>query len=377
MTKEGQYWPNLEHIDNLFNIISFADDLDELQTGCELVHVITDGWQDGSVAAVLRGGLNAQAALDVLAKSGIKHLTIYHLEEKVPHLEEIFLSSVVAPAHEMFDSVSIHWRRDPSLSHLIKSISGDYSMLFLGAPLSLSEVKPLYSAIKDIYPGSLTIIRGPLRDLEFDASDEIYKWIRARTFDANDFSLPSVLRSYKKRLGVKIAAILPSLNEEKTIGKVIKSALDVKNIGLVDDVIVIDSCSTDNTVAIAQSYGIPVYRHPEIEAQLGAYRGKGEAMFKSAFVTDADILAWVDTDIENITPGFFYGLLGPMLAYPEIKFSKGYFSRPVRVEASGIELGGGRGNRDTGSPLVQHLYASAFRLHTAFGRNCRYLQGCF
>lgn len=342
MTNEKQNWPQLDHIDSQFNFISFNDDLEELQAGYELVNVITDGWQAGPVAAVLRGGLNAQAVLDLLSHSGVKNLVIYHLEEKIPHLEEIFLSSVVAPAHEMFDSVSVNWRRDPSILHLIESIGSDYSMLFLGAPLALSEIKPLYSAIRDVYPGSLTIVRGPLRDLEIDASDEIYKWIRARTFEANDFSLTSVLRNYKKKLGVKIAVILPSLNEEKTIGKVVKTALDVKHTGLVDEVILIDSCSTDKTVSIAQSYGIPVFRHPEIEPQLGAYNGKGEAMFKSAFVTDADILAWVDTDIENITPGFFYGLLGPMLAYPEIRFSKGYFSRPVRVEASGIELGGGR-----------------------------------
>ncbi|MDF2501747.1 MAG: hypothetical protein K0Q77_2461 [Anaerosporomusa subterranea] len=342
MTNEGRYWPNLEHVRDQFKFLSFTDDLDELEIGCELVNIITDGWQEGPVAAVLRGGLNAQAVLDVLAKAKVKNLVIFHLEEKIPHLEDVFLSSVVAPAHEMFDSVTINWRRDQSIWHLIKSISSDYSMLFLGAPLSISEIKPLYAKVKGAFAGSLTIVRGPLRDLEFDESDEIYKWIRARTFDASDFSVSSVLRNYKKKQGVKIVAILPSLNEENTVGKVIKTALDVKNVGLIDEVVLIDSGSTDNTVDIARSYGIPVYQHAEIEAQLGTYHGKGEAMFKSGFVTDADILAWVDTDIENITPRFFYGLLGPLLAYPEIKFAKGYFSRPVRVEASGIELGGGR-----------------------------------
>lgn len=342
MTTDGRYWPGGEQVKDQFKFLSFTDDLDELQTGCEMVHIITEGWQDGPVAAVLRGGLNAQAVLDVLAKAGVKNLVIFHLEEKVPHMEDVFLSSVVAPAHEMFDSVSVNWRRDPSIRHLIASISNDYSMLFLGAPLSLTEIKPLHAKVKEVFSGSLTIVRGPLRDLEFDESDEIYKWIRARTFDANDFSVASVLRSYKKRQNLKIAAILPSLNEEKTVGKVISTALDVRNVGLIDEVILIDSGSSDNTVDIARSYGIPVYQHAEIEPQLGTCQGKGEAMFKSAFVTDADILAWVDTDIENITPRFFYGLLGPLLAYPEIKFTKGYFSRPVRVEASGIELGGGR-----------------------------------
>jgi hypothetical protein len=65
-------------------------------------------------------------------------------------------------------------------------------------------------------------------------------------------------------------------------------------------------------------------------------------MFKSAFATDADVLVWVDTDISSITPRFFYGLLGPILTCPEVQFVKGYFSRPVSVEPSGVELGGGR-----------------------------------
>jgi glycosyltransferase involved in cell wall biosynthesis len=116
----------------------------------------------------------------------------------------------------------------------------------------------------------------------------------------------------------------------------------VKKVGLIDEVILVDSLSSDNTVEIAKSFGIPVFFHPEIRPELGSFRGKGEAMFKSAFVDDADILAWVDTDLESATPRLLYGLLGPLLTNPSIKFSKGYFAHPIGVEASGIELGGGR-----------------------------------
>lgn len=304
--------------------------------------IYTEGWQKGPVAAVLRGGINAKAVLDVLVQSGVKEINIFHIEEKIPYLEDIFLSSVVSPAHEMFDNVAVNWRREASIYDLLTKIGQEYSMLFFGAPLTGSEILPFYQLIKEAYAGSVTIVKAPYYDLEFDESDEIYKWVRQRTFEASDFSLHAVLRNHKKKLGKKIAVILPSLNEERTVGNVIKTALEVKEAGIIDEVILVDSQSTDKTVSIAQSYGIPVYLHPEIEPQRGSYRGKGEAMYKSAFVTDADILAWVDTDIESITPRFFYGLLGPMLANPEIKFAKGYFARPVRVETSGLELGGGR-----------------------------------
>ena len=303
---------------------------------------VTDGWREGPIAAVLRGGINARAVLELLSRSGVRDLQIIHLEEKLPQLEEIFLSSVVAPANAMFDHVTVSWRREASLTELLANLGGEFAMLFFGAPLAASEVLPLQEKIRAGYGGSVTIVRGPMSELDFDETDEINKWVRARTYDAADFSLAAVLRSYKKKLDKRIAVILPSLNEEKTVGKVIKTALEVQQAGIIDEVILIDSASTDNTVAIAQSYGIPVYLHPQVRPDLGAYRGKGEAMFKSALVTEADILAWVDTDIETITPRFFYGLLGPLLADADIRYSKGYFARPVRVEASGIEVGGGR-----------------------------------
>ncbi|SDF73702.1 glucosyl-3-phosphoglycerate synthase [Sporolituus thermophilus] len=323
-------------------IIKAFDEIDDLEEHRDRIVVVTDGWRHGPVAAILRGGLSARAVLEVLANSGQRDVKIFHIEEKISQLEDIFLSSVVTPAHTLFDSVTINWRRDPSIYELVKNIGGEYEMLFFGAPLATSEIVPFYRHIKEVYHGSVTIVRAPMVDFDFDEGDEIYRWVRERTFESSDFSLPAVLSNYKKKLGVKVAVILPSLNEEKTVGNVIKTALEVKALGIIDDVILIDSASTDATVEIGRSFGIPVFQHAEIAPELGAYAGKGEAMFKSAFVTEADIMAWVDTDIESITPRFFYGLFGPLLTNASIRFAKGYFARPVRIEASGLELGGGR-----------------------------------
>lgn len=303
---------------------------------------MTDGWAGEPVAAVLRGGVNASAVLDVLHRSGVTNLDIYHLEERLPQLEEVFLSSVVARAHQLFEDVHLHWRHDPNVFDLVKSLHSRYKMLLFGAPLAVSEIMPFYERIKEVWDGGVTIVRGPSSDVGFTGSDEICKWVRKRTFDGADFSLPEVLRRGKASLGVKVAVVLPSLNEEKTVGDVIKAALEVKEAGLIDEVILVDSGSVDGTTEIARTLDIPVYLHREIRSDLGTYHGKGEAMFKSAFVTDADVIAWVDTDISSIAPRFFYGLLGPILTDPEVRFVKGYFTRPVVVEPGGVELGGGR-----------------------------------
>lgn len=323
-------------------IIKSYEELDENSLTPDSITTITDGWKEGNAAAVLRGGTNATAVLHVLAQAGVKAVQIFHQEEQLPQLEEIFFSSVVIPSQELFDSVAITWRRDASIFDLVKKIGKDFSMLFFGAPLALSEIIPFYHQIKKIYSGNVTIVSAPSTDVEIDTEDEIYKWVRKRTFEAADFSLLDILRKYKRKLNKKISIILPSLNEARTVGNVIKTAQEVKNAGLVDEILLVDSASNDGTMDIAKSLGIPAFLHSEIKPELGSHCGKGEAMFKSAFITDADILVWVDTDIESITPRFFYGLLGPLLTNPTIKFSKGYFTRPVRIEASGIELGGGR-----------------------------------
>jgi glycosyltransferase involved in cell wall biosynthesis len=344
VTLKGEEWPLAiaDQDDDHTIVIRPVEDYDEEISGQDGISAISDGWRNGAAAAVLRGGINARAVLELLARSGVRHITIIHLEERIPQLAEIFLSTVVVPANEMFESVTVVWRRDPTIEELITSVGAEYDMLFFGAPLAPSETMPFYRRIKERFGGSVTIVRGPMKEIEVNEGDEIYSWVRARTFDAADFSLAAVLRNCKRKLGKKIAVLLPSLNEERTVGNVIKTALEVKKAGIIDEVVLIDSASGDETVSIAKSYGIPVFLHREIKPELGSFHGKGEAMFKSAFVTDADIIAWVDTDIESIAPSFFYGLLGPLLTNQTIKFSKGYFARPVTVEASGVELGGGR-----------------------------------
>ncbi|HEX2953575.1 MAG TPA: glucosyl-3-phosphoglycerate synthase [Bacillota bacterium] len=331
-------WP---FCDERMIIRGMDGDLDFCKDEDKIV-VYTDGWREGPAAAVLRGGTNAGAVLEVLASSGMKEVIIYHIEERIAQHEEIFLSTVINEANRLFENVKIIWRHDPNLCELIRNIGHLYNMLLIGAPLAKSELPELYKKVKDAYHGSLSIIRGTLSEETYSEGDDLLKWIRERTFDAQDYALPSVLRNYKNRYKMKIDVLLPALNEEKTIGKVIETAMEVKEAGLIDHIFVIDSDSTDHTVEIAQGYGVPVYKHSSIRPDLKTSMGKGEAMFKSALISQADVMAWIDTDIENIAPTFFYGLLGPMLAHPEIQFVKGYFERPVRIETTGIELGGGR-----------------------------------
>ncbi len=344
-------WPSVLRDNQAFKMISF-EEWNESIYSYDGVLAVSDGLIEGGVACVLRGGSNAVAVLEMIKSIGAKSVKIFHIEERLPQLEDVFTSSVLAYANEHFDSVNVVWRKDATLWDLLEKIRENHSMVFLGAPLAPSEIPDFYERAKASFKGNVTIVRGAIRELEMDRQDPIMKWVKERTFEASDFSLPAILRGYKNKLGVRVAVVLPALNEEATVGNVIKMAKEVKNVGIIDDIILIDSASEDKTTDIGLSHGIPVYQHAEIRSDLGTYRGKGEAMFKSSFVTNADIMVWVDTDISTITPEFFYGLLGPMLSNPEIRFCKGYFSRPVHVGAAGVELGGGRVTEIMARPFI-------------------------
>jgi glycosyltransferase involved in cell wall biosynthesis len=155
-----------------------------------------------------------------------------------------------------------------------------------------------------------------------------------------------------------ISLALPALNEEETVGRVIstlKRAL-MDRVPLIDEIVLIDSDSTDRTRDIGQHLGLPVYIHQELLPHLGARRGKGEALWKSLLVTRGDIVVWIDTDIVNIHPRFAYGVLGPLLTNPTIQFVKGFYRRPLKVGEKIQAGGGGRVTELTARPLLNLFY---------------------
>jgi glucosyl-3-phosphoglycerate synthase len=125
---------------------------------------------------------------------------------------------------------------------------------------------------------------------------------------------------------------------------------------LLDEMVLIDSNSSDQTRQIAEDLGIPVHIHQKILPELGAREGKGEALWKSLMVTKGDIIAWIDTDIINIHPRFVYGVIGPLLLNPSLQLVKGFYRRPLKVGNKTMAGGGGRVTELTARPLLNLFY---------------------
>jgi glycosyltransferase involved in cell wall biosynthesis len=184
------------------------------------------------------------------------------------------------------------------------------------------------------------------------------RWFAENTFHADEFSDLRQLMELKERQGSTISLALPSLNEESTVGNVITSIKNslMDQVPLLDEIVLMDSNSTDRTREIAGDLGIPVYIHQELLPELGVRKGKGEALWKSLFVTKGDIIAWVDTDIMNIHPRFIYGIIGPLLLNRSIQFNKGFYRRPIKVNGKIQAGGGGRVTELTARPLLNLFY---------------------
>jgi len=120
--------------------------------------------------------------------------------------------------------------------------------------------------------------------------------------------------------------------------------------------VLVDSGSTDATRETAAALDVPVYVHQEVLPQVGARSGKGEALWKSLYLTTGDIVIWVDTDIVNIHPRFVYGLVGPLILHPELQFVKGFYRRPLRVGNKMQAGGGGRVTELTARPLLNLFF---------------------
>jgi glucosyl-3-phosphoglycerate synthase len=172
----------------------------------------------------------------------------------------------------------------------------------------------------------------------------IEQWLRDNTFHHSAFWDMRHLVEAKQAQDLTISLCIPTLNEEKTIGKEVvlfRSEL-MTRYPLIDEIAVIDSGSEDQTREIASSFGADVYLSSEILPEVGEKRGKGENLWKAIYQLRGDIIVYVDADIKNIHPRFAYGLIAPLVYRPEIKYVKAFYQRPLAYSTEVRPSGGGR-----------------------------------
>lgn len=174
-----------------------------------------------------------------------------------------------------------------------------------------------------------------------------------RTFHHAEFD-PFALAEHKRRHGTRVSVCLPARDEGGTVGRIVADVRRglVDEIGLVDELLVLDDHSTDDTAAVAAAAGARVVQVDDVLPDQGPGAGKGEALWKSVAAATGDLVVWCDADITDFGTRFVVGLVGPLLLRPDIDFVKGFYDRPV----DGSAHGGGRVTELMARPVIATMF---------------------
>jgi glucosyl-3-phosphoglycerate synthase len=192
---------------------------------------------------------------------------------------------------------------------------------------------------------------------QMTGAGSLERWFERRSFDHSQFADLDSLARRKRKLALSVTAIMPGREVAPTVGTIIDEiqALN-ERAALVDQLIVVDARSADGTAGVARRHGAEVHFEDELLPQFGPVIGKGDAMWRALSVARGDLVMYLDSDTTDFEQRFVYGLLGPLLTVPEIRFVKASYSRPwsdgERVEPDN----GGRVTELTTRPLFNLFY---------------------
>ncbi|GAA2599112.1 MULTISPECIES: glucosyl-3-phosphoglycerate synthase [Streptomyces] len=179
--------------------------------------------------------------------------------------------------------------------------------------------------------------------------EEVERWLNARSWSAGDRPIQQLL-SAKHATGQSVSVVLPALDEEATVGEivaVVRRELMLRN-PLVDEIVVVDSGSSDRTSEVAAAAGARVVHRDAILPRIPAVPGKGEVLWRSLLVTGGDIVCFVDADLREFSPDFVSGIVGPLLTDPDVHLVKAMYDRPL----DGAAGQGGRVTELMARPLL-------------------------
>ncbi len=170
---------------------------------------------------------------------------------------------------------------------------------------------------------------------------------RIKTFDPRSWNLDTA-REMKR--DTTISVCIPCKNEADTIGDLIRM-IEPELVGsLVDELIVLDDDSDDETAYIAAQAGAHVVSIHEVHETYGPGHGKGNALWGSLAVSSGDIVVWIDGDITSFTRDWIVKLVMPLLLDSEVGLIKASYERPSHLG------GGGRTTELVARPLLSLFF---------------------
>jgi len=178
------------------------------------------------------------------------------------------------------------------------------------------------------------------------------RWAKARSFHHSLY--PAQRIAAERRQSVSVC--LPARECAATIAEIVGTLVGLRDVGAIDEVVVVDAGSADGTAVLARDAGASVHQEAELLPSHGPVLGKGDAMWRALSVLDGELVCFVDADTEDFSAHFVTGLLGPLVCEEGVSFVKGFYRRPLAGEGASDGEGGGRVNHLTARPALSLFY---------------------
>ncbi|RSN57342.1 glucosyl-3-phosphoglycerate synthase [Amycolatopsis sp. WAC 04182] len=175
-------------------------------------------------------------------------------------------------------------------------------------------------------------------------------WFERRTWQNPGWTVEDIVAAKGDRT---VSVVLPALDEEDTVAQVVGTVRPLLGT-VVDELVVMDSGSTDATAELAARAGARVVHREDVLPDLPPVPGKGEVLWRSLAATTGDVVVFLDSDLVDPDPAFVPTLLGPLLCEEGVHLVKGFYRRPLRLESSG----GGRVTELLARPVLSALRPS-------------------
>jgi glucosyl-3-phosphoglycerate synthase len=208
----------------------------------------------------------------------------------------------------------------------------------------------------------MTVLSDRVTEMVADGMAE-HPWLTDHSWSRPSWTVAE-LEAAKK--GRTVSVVLPALNEEETVAGVVETITPLLG-GLVDELIVLDSGSTDDTEIRAVAAGARVVSREVALPEVAPQPGKGEVLWRSLAATTGDLIAFVDSDLLDPDPMFVPKLLGPLLTAEGVHLVKGFYRRPLKVSGREDANGGGRVTELVARPLLAALRPELSCLYQPLG----------
>jgi glucosyl-3-phosphoglycerate synthase len=178
------------------------------------------------------------------------------------------------------------------------------------------------------------------------------EWAKARTFH---HSLYPAERIASERTA-SVSVCLPARECGGTVGEIVSALGRLREVGAIDEVVVVDAASRDGTAQVAEGAGAKVVQERELMPELGPVLGKGDAMWRSLSVLPGELVVFLDADSEGFSEHFATGVLGPLVCERGVQFVKAFYRRPFEQDGISLPEGGGRVNHLMARPALALFY---------------------